>query len=59
MQLLILLIPTTTLEDLDLPTSDDRGTVPHPFDSPPDQSLVGEDIRTATASHHESPSGKL
>ena len=56
--LLYLSLNIATLEDLDLPTSDDRGTVPDSFDCPPDQSLVGEDLKAATASRHKSPSGK-
>ena len=44
----------TALEHL--PT-DDGGIVPDPIDSPPDESLVGEDLKAAAASRQRAPSG--
>ncbi len=41
----------------ELPTVDDRGTIPDPLENPPNSDDVGRDIRAATKSRGELPNG--
>ena len=42
---------------LELPSVDDKETLPNPLEHPPDDAEVGADLRAAATSRQEAPTG--